>query len=179
VKLSVCYSSMENLIERLLQHELDLVLAFKPNEADPRIESRLLFNNRLAVVVNDQHPLAAEKSMTLEDLQRYPLVLPAKGLQARKAFDRMTAQSGLEYNIKAEINNVNLLFKCVRQTKYVTMLSESTVIDEQGLTAIPIIADGSGMEGCIHTLRNGYQKAAAREFVSMVNHSIAIWKTMV
>ena len=43
----------------------------------------------------------------------------------------MTAHSGLQYNIKAEINNVGLLFKFVRQTKYVTVLSESTVIDEK------------------------------------------------
>ena len=178
VKLSVCYSSMEDLIERLLRHELDLVLAFKPNEADPRIESRLLFNTRLAAVVNHEHPLAGEKSMTLEDLQRYPLVLPTKGLQARNAFDRMTAHSGLEYNLKAEINNVNLIFKFMYKTKYVTVLSEASVIDEDGLTAIPIIAEGNVMEGCIHTLKNGYQKAAAREFIRMVNESIAIWKTM-
>jgi LysR family cyn operon transcriptional activator len=132
----------------------------------------------LAAVVNHEHPLAGEKSMTLEDLQRYPLVLPTKGLQARNAFDRMTAHSGLEYNLKAEINNVNLIFKFMYKTKYVTVLSEASVIDEDGLTAIPIIAEGNVMEGCIHTLKNGYQKAAAREFIRMVNESIAIWKTM-
>jgi len=177
VNLSVCYSSMEDLIERLLRHELDLVLAFKPNEVDPRIESRLLFNTRLAAVVNKQHPLTAEKSMTLEDLQRYPLVLPTKGLQARNAFDRMTVHSGLEYNLKAEINNVSLIFKFVHQTRYVTVLSESSVIDETGLTAIPIIAEGNCMEGCIHTLKNSYHKASAKEFIRMVYQSISIWKT--
>ena len=52
VKLSVCFSSMEDLIERLQRHELDLVLAFKPSEGNPRIESQVLFNNRLAAVVN-------------------------------------------------------------------------------------------------------------------------------
>lgn len=177
VKLSVCYSSMESLIDRLLRHELDLVLAFKPSEVDPRIESQLLFNTRLAAVVNNQHPLTAQKSMTLEELQRYPLVLPAKGLQARNAFDHMTAHSGLDYNLKAEINNVSLLFKFVHQTRYVTVLSESSVIDESDFTAIPIIAEGNGMEGCIHTLKNGYQKASAKEFIKMVYQSISIWKT--
>lgn len=176
VKLSVCYSSMENLIERLQRHELDLVLAFKPNEDNPRIESRLLFNNRLAAVVNDQHPLAREKSMTLEDLQRYPLVLPTKGLQARNAFDKMTAHTDYQYHIKAEINNVSLLFKFVHQTKYVTVLSESTVIDECGLCAVPIHADGSIMEGCIHTLKNGYQKASTQEFIRMLSQSTSILK---
>jgi LysR family cyn operon transcriptional activator len=90
----------------------------------------------------------------------------------------MTAHSGLEYNLKAEINNVNLIFKFMYKTKYVTVLSEASVIDEDGLSAIPIIAEGNGMKGCIHTLKNGYQKAAAREFIRMVNESIAIWKTM-
>lgn len=109
--------------------------------------------------------------------------------EARNAFDRMTAHSGLQYNIKAEINNVGLLFKFVRQTKYVTVLSESTVIDETGLVAIPVIGSGSTvadgaegfkneMEGCIHTLKNGYQKASAREFIHMLHQSTAIWKTM-
>ena len=188
VKLSVCFSSMEDLMERLQRHELDLVLAFKPSEGNPRIESQVLFNNRLAAVVNSQHPLAQQKGITLEDLQRHPLVLPAKGLQARNAFDRMTAHSGLQYNIKAEINNVGLLFKFVRQTKYVTVLSESTVIDETGLVAIPVIGSGSTvadgaegfkneMEGCIHTLKNGYQKASAREFIHLLHQSTAIWKT--
>ena len=108
--------------------------------------------------------------------------------EARNAFDRMTAHSGLQYNIKAEINNVGLLFKFVRQTKYVTVLSESTVIDETGLVAIPVIGSGSTvadgaegfkneMEGCIHTLKNGYQKASAREFIHMLHQSTAIWKT--
>ena len=189
VKLSVCFSSMEDLMERLQRHELDLVLAFKPSEGNPRIESQVLFSNRLAAVVNSQHPLAQQKGITLEDLQRHPLVLPAKGLQARNAFDRMTAHSGLQYNIKAEINNVGLLFKFVRQTKYVTVLSESTVIDETGLVAIPVIGSGSTvadgaegfkneMEGCIHTLKNGYQKVSAREFIHLLHQSTAIWKTM-
>ncbi len=82
-----------------------------------------------------------------------------------------------------------LLFKFVRQTKYVTVLSESTVIDETGLVAIPVIGSGSTvadgaegfkneMEGCIHTLKNGYQKASAREFIHMLHQSTAIWKTM-
>lgn len=190
VKLSVCFSSMEDLIERLQRHELDLVLAFKPNEGNPRIESQVLFNNCLAAVVNSQHPLAQQKGITLEDLQHHPLVLPTKGLQARNAFDRMTAHSGLQYNIKAEINNVGLLFKFVRQTKYVTVLSESTVIDETGLVAIPVIGSGSTvadgaegfkneMEGCIHTLKNGYQKASAREFIHLLHQSTAIWRVLV
>ena len=69
-----------------------------------------------------------------------------------------------------------MLFKLVSQTKYVTVLSESTVIDEPNLCAIPIDVSGNDMEGCIHTLRNGYLKASAREFIHLLGQSTTILK---
>lgn len=158
VKLNVCYSSMAELIDKLLRHELDFVLAFKPNER------------------NVHHTLAKEKSITLEQLERYCLAMPAKGLQARNVFDKVTGHTDHHYKIKVEINTIGLLFKLVSQTKYVTVLSESTVIDEPGLRAIPIDVAGNDMEGCIHTLKNGYLKASAREFISLLGQSTAILK---
>lgn len=176
VKLNVCYSSMAELIDKLLRHELDFVLAFKPTERNDRIESQVLFNNRLAAIVNDRHTLAKEKSITLEQLERYCLAMPAKGLQARNAFDKVTGHTDHQYHIKVEINTIGLLFKLVSQTKYVTVLSESTVIDEPGLRAIPIDVPGNNMEGCIHTLKNGYIKASAKEFINMLSQSTTILK---
>jgi len=120
--------------------------------------------------------MAKEKSITLEQLERYCLAMPAKGLQARNAFDKVTGHTDHHYKIKVEINTIGLLFKLVSQTKYVTVLSESTVIDEPGLRAIPIDVPGNDMEGCIHTLKNGYMKASAREFIHMLGQSTAILK---
>ena len=176
VRLNVSYASMEELIERLGRHELDIVLAFKPTEKNDHIESRVLFNNRLAAIVNEHHPLARKKRVTLAQLERHCFALPAKGLQARNVFDKVLEQTNFHYNIKAESSNVGLLFKLVRQTNYVTILSESTVIDEQGLVAIPIDVETCEMEGCIHTLKNGYLKASAREFVHMLSQSTAMLK---
>lgn len=176
VKLNVCYSSMAELIDKLMRHELDFVLAFKPTERNDRIESRVLFNNRLAAIVNDRHLLANVKSITLDQLERYCLALPAKGLQARNAFDKIIGRTDHHYRIKVEINTVGLLIKLISQTKYVTVLSESTVIDEPCLRAIPIDVAGNNMEGCIHTLKNSYLKASAKEFISMLSESTAILK---
>ena len=109
-------------------------------------------------------------------MERHSLALPAKELQARNAFDKVLEHTDYHYNIKAEISNIGLLFKLVRQTNYIAILSESTIIDETGLVAIPIDVEGGEMEGCIHTLKNGYLKASAREFISMLSQSTAILK---
>lgn len=171
VKLNVCYASMEELMDKLARHELDFVLAFRPSVRDEHIESHVLFNNRMAVIVNEQHPIAKYKSVTFDDIARFDFALPAKGMQARNALEKTLANTGHHFKVKIEMNNVHLLFKVIRESSYVTILSESTVIDERELVAVPLDVPGNDMEGCIHVLKNSYMKASAREFIRMLGSS--------
>lgn len=177
IKMNVTQSTMSELMEQLLRHELDFVLAFKPLRADPRIESHVLFHHRLAAIVNEHHPLASRKSITLDELQRYDLAVLRKGTQARNAFERSISGTAYQYKIKVEMNTVFLLFKLVRESNYVTILSESTVISEPGLRAIPITdtdTPENGMQGGIHVLKNVYEKNATKEFMKMLGESHAM-----
>lgn len=176
VKMNIVYLPMGELMEMLMQRELDLVLAFRPTVHDERIESRLLFNNKLSAIVNDTHPLAKQKSVSLHDLSRYSLALPTRGLQARNAFDRITEGKAYNFKVKAEMNNVDFLFKVIRESNYVTILSESTVIDEPGLVAVPLAADNNDMEGCVHLLKKAYVKNSVKEFISLLSNSVAVYK---
>lgn len=176
LKLNVCYASMAELMERLQHHELDLVLAFKPTQPDEHVESQVLFRTRLAAVMGECHPMAHRKLISLKELEPYSLALPAVGLQARHAFEKVINGCDLSLKIKAEINNVNLLFKLIRQSTYITILAQSAVVGENGLKAIPIDSPLGYMEGCIHTLHNGYTKHAAREFIRMLSTPATLWK---
>lgn len=135
-----------------------------------------LFHTNISAIANDFHPLAKQSKVTLNELKKYGLALPAIGLQARNAFEKVIESSNIDFNVKAEINNVNLLFKLVKQTNYVTVLAASTVIGEKGICATPIDLPEAIMEGCIHTLKNGYIKTAAREFINMLHTPATLWK---
>ncbi len=176
VKVNVTQSTMAELMTQLENHELDFVLAFKPSVANPKIDSQILFHHRLAAVVSERHALAGKKSVTFEELQRYDLVMSRRGTQARNVFDAAIAGSGYQYRIKVEMNMVYLLFKLLRESNYVTVLSESTVAYERGLRAVPVV-DGDGrekqMEGCIHLLKNVYMKKSSKEFIRMLGESIS------
>lgn len=171
VKLNVCYASMEELMEKLIRHELDFVLAFRPLVRDEHVESHVLFSNRLAAIVNEYHPIAKYRSVTLDEIERFDFALPAKGMQARNALEETLANTKYRLKVKVEMNNVNMLFKAIRESNYVTILSESTVVDERGLVAVPLDVQGNDMEGCIHVLKKSYVKASAREFIRMLNSS--------
>lgn len=174
VKLNIQYKTMEELMEQLLRRELDLVLAFKPLKTDRNMDSRAIFSNRLAAIVNANHPLARLSSVKLSDLERYTLVLPSKGLQARNAFERLVEGKELDFNIKVEVNNVNIIFDLLHRTNHATVLSESTVMHEEGLRAIPIDAQGNEMDGCIHILKDAYMKRSTQEFIRMLSQSTTI-----
>lgn len=175
VRLNIFYKTMGELMDMLQRREVDFVLAFKPTDKNDKIESHVLFNNHLMAVVSTDHPLAQYKSVSIEDLQLYELAFPAKGLQARNAFDDMIQSESCHLKVHLELNDVSILLKLIRQTKLVTVLAEAAIHDEEGLVGIPLQMM-SDMEGCIHLLKQAYVKNSAREFYRLLSQSRAILK---
>jgi len=178
VKLNVCYKPMSELLAMLKRRELDIVLAFKPTVADEHIESRPLFINQLAVIARDDHPLMRQHSVRLDELQNYSLVLPAHGLQARHTLDTLLSTHEITLKASVEINNVNQLLRIVRESNYVTVLSESTILHENGLRSVRLDCKNNVMEGCIHTLRDAYLKRSAKEFIALLAESASIHRLL-
>ncbi len=176
VRLNVFYKTMSELMDMLQRREVDFVLAFKPTDRNDKIESHVLFNNHLSVVVSEHHSLAKRKSLTLDDLAPYDAAMPARGLQARNSFDDMIHSENSKLKIRVELNDVSILLKLIRQSKLVTILAEATIHDEDGLVAIPLEMAGNDMEGCIHLLKQAYVKNSAREFYRLLSQSRAILK---
>jgi len=176
VRLNVFYKTMSELMDMLQRREVDFVLAFKPTDRNDKIESHVLFNNHLSVVVSEQHSLAKRKSLTLDDLAPYDAAMPARGLQARNSFDDMIHSENSKLKIRVELNDVSILLKLIKQSKLVTILAEATIHDEDGLVAIPLEMAGNDMEGCIHLLKQAYVKNSAREFYRLLSQSRAILK---
>lgn len=174
VKLNICYRPMAELMDMLQCRKVDFVLAFKPTIRYEDIESHVLFGNHLAVIVHDNHPLAKKDRVSLADLENYDIALPAKGLQARNAFDRVQSQYISKLRIRIELNEVNILLKLIKQSELVTILSEATIHNEQGVKAIPLDYPGNEMEGCVHMLRNTYRKHSAQEFIRILSQSNAV-----
>ena len=150
IKLKISCNSMETLLKML-------------------ISSHILFDNKLAVIVSENHPLAGLSKVKLQDLERFPLAMPASGFQARKAFDRITEGTTYNFDIRLEINEVNVLISLVHaSTSLVTVLSQAALAGRSGLKAVPIDCDNTDMEGSFHVLKNSYTKRATKEFLRML-----------
>lgn len=173
IKLNIFYKPMNELMGLLRERAVDFVLAFRPTENVEGIESHILFQNYLSVVVGSHHPLADRERIALHELEQYNLALPSKGLQARYAFDALVSQ---HLNLRAviELNEVNILLQLLRQSMLVSVLSEATTHNERDVKAIPLDVPCNEMTGCVHILKDSYRKKSMLEFVRLLGESIAV-----
>ena len=169
IKLNIHCHDMETLMRMVKERELDVALSYKPTIVCHEIESHILFDNRLAVVVSERHPLADAEKVCCADLKRYPFVMPAKGLQARNTFDLITRGTGIHFNIRLEINEVNVIIDLVRSSQFlVTVISQAAVSHIPGIKVITLDQQNTDMEGSFHILRDSYIKRSTNEFLKML-----------
>ena len=167
VRVNIVCQSVERLMEMLLQREVDVVLSFKPTRMPEGLESQVLFNTRLCVVMSDTHPLAQCPSLRFADIERHPLALPSKGLQARSSFDLLTQGLDYRFDVRLEVNDINMLISMVRSTRLITFLAEAAVRSEPGISTVPLERPGI-MEGAF-TIRKGcYTRRATKEFLHIL-----------
>lgn len=173
IKLNIVYKQMNELMELLTKREIDFVLAFRPLQPLPDVESHILFQNALSAVVGNNHSLASKEKVSMAELEKYDLALPSKGLQARNAFDSIVPDYNC-FKIRIELNEVNTLLKLVRQTRLVTVLAEDSIYDFRDVKAVPIDVPDNQMAGCVHILKGAYRKHSMQEFIRILTESIAV-----
>lgn len=168
IKLKVYCRSMENLMEMLEHGQLDVALSYKPLQSYDDIDSHILFNSKLCVIAGKDNPVAQMKKIRLAELERLQLALPANGLQARNAFDSLLYGQNFKYDVRLEVNDLNILLNMVSRTNLVTLLSEATVRGNKDFVAIELDHPHSEMEGSFHLLKGTYCKNATKEFIKFL-----------
>ena len=168
IKLKIYCRSMENLMEMLEHGQLDVALSYKPLQSYDDIDSHILFNSNLCVIAGKDNPVAKKERIRLAELEKLPLVLPAKGLQARNAFDSLLYGQNFKFDVRLEINDLSMLLDMVSRTNLVTLLSGATIHSNKNFVAISLDHPHSEMQGSFHLLKGTYCKNATKEFLKML-----------
>ena len=122
---------LEGLIERLLQHQLDVVLANESVPADPdrSLHCRFLGSQSISVVgpANRWKP---ESLRIPEDLDGIEIVLPGRRHALRAQFDALCTAAGVSPRLRAEVDDMAMLRLIARDSGWLTVLPEVVVQDE-------------------------------------------------
>lgn len=178
ISIKLTCASMEELMQMLEDGELDTVLSYRPSRHFDNIESHILFNSNLCVIARRDHPLAGKDKVRLVDLEKFPMALPSRGLQARNEFDRLLFGQNYKFDVRLEVNDLNMLLDLVSRTDMITFLSAATVKDNPEFCTIDIDHNETEMVGSYHLLKGQYIKVATRAFLKSLIENNAFMISM-
>lgn len=143
VKIMLITDTIKNLYAKLRTYEIDLAIVEGPL-SEPGYNSLLLDTDSLVLIVPNDHPLAKQGIVTIEELknQRLILRLPSSGTQ--NLFLSHLESRGMfieEFNVVLEVDNIATIKDLIRRGYGVSILAKSACLDElkKGkLTALPV-----------------------------------------
>ncbi|MFT0532640.1 LysR family transcriptional regulator [Castellaniella hirudinis] len=131
VVLSVDSGSLQDLVARLLRHQLDVVLANEPVPADPArpLSSRFL-GSQVISLVGRADRWAGTTLEVPRDLDGVEMAMPSARHSVRPQFDALCHAAGVTPRLRAEIDDMTMLRLVARDSGWITMLPEVVVQDE-------------------------------------------------
>lgn len=122
---------LEGLIERLVQHQLDVVLANEPVPTDPErpLHCRFLGSQTISLV-GPAARWAGQHLRIPEDLDDLELVLPGPRHAVRAQFDALCVSAGVHPRLRAEVDDMAMLRLLARDSGWLAVLPEVVVQDE-------------------------------------------------
>ncbi len=120
------------LLDQLRRSELDLVIGRLPApELMVGLRFEPLYRDRIAFVVECQHPLAAASRVTSDDLQNYPVIMPTRNAIIRPVVERLFIEKGYAIPLRA-VESVSDSFgrEFVRRNRAIWIISRGVVASE-------------------------------------------------
>ena len=166
ITINVREMSQERMEQLLLADEVDVGLAF----ADVRsadIDSTALLTETLALVVNRNHPLAAESSIGLQALNTESLVLLSEEFATRGQIDRYFQQNGIHPRVHMEANAISAVIEIVRRTGLSTLLPSAIALTHEDLVAIELDSARLQRIAVLVQRKDAYRSAASQVFIQL------------
>ncbi len=131
VVLTLESGPLEGLLQRLGQHQLDVVLANEAVPADPERPLYCKFLGSQAVsLVGPAGRWAAGSLRVPQDLQGVDIALPGPRHAVRAQFDVLCASVGIRPRLRAEVDDMAMLRLIARDSGWLTLLPGVVVQDE-------------------------------------------------
>lgn len=109
VRLSVLDRSQPEVIDLVRQGEIDFGFTLA-SAAPPDLTARPWQEVEMVLLTPQDHPLTRRQPVTLEEMVRYPLILPPRGQRSagRQNLEALFQKQGLHYQVVMESSNVEL-----------------------------------------------------------------------
>lgn len=137
---------LAGLLQRLVQHQLDVVLANEPVPADPDrpLHCRFLGSQAIALV-GPSGRWQGRHLRVPDELDGQDLALPGRRHALRAQFDALCMSAGVKPCLRAEVDDMAMLRLIARDSGWLTVLPEVVVQDELRLGSLSRVGEIPGL----------------------------------
>ena len=174
MRVSVVDAPYNELLHGLRHGEMDLLIgALRDPVPVDDVLQEALFDDPLAIVGRNGHPLVKKKRITADDLATYPWVLPQRGTPTRDHFE--TLMSGhLPAGGLVESSSIVLVCGLLLDSDRLTLISRHQILREQAqglLTILSYDMTGTRRPIGLTTRRNWRPTATQSRFLDLVREA--------
>ncbi len=168
VTLSVQEMSQEQMERQLLDDAFDLGIAFSEVQSAD-IATQTLLVETLALVVNNNHPLAQYQAIDLQTLSAQSLVLLSHEFVTREQIERYCRTHDIQPKVLMEANSLSAVIEIVRYTQLSTLLPSNIVSNRDELVAIALAPTLLKRTAVLLQRKGAYQSAATAAFIDLAH----------
>lgn len=166
IETSVCYSTINDLMRRLRNHELDMVFSMMPSDVDG-LDYECVLEYKLCAIMRASHPLAGKSLLNFGDLSRQRFVLPEPDVKEHNALEVFAGIDTGKLNVNVWINDMNAILNLVQQSDMITVLTPQSIIGRPHLKAVEISELSRPVKSYVFFASDTYRKHAAEELLRL------------
>lgn len=172
VQISIYRNFSHKIMQKVQEGAVELGIVTLPLTAT-NVEVISLFRDEMQVVAPASHPLAKNRSVTLEEVANYPLILPKTG-HTRVVLDRLLREYRDHIQVSMELASVETIKKFVGAGLGISLISRAYVQTEVAAGLLKLIPlDGQKLYrelGLIYR-RDRYLSLPAKVFIEVVRET--------
>ncbi|HUI43759.1 MAG TPA: LysR family transcriptional regulator [Terriglobia bacterium] len=169
VQISIYRSFSHKIVQKVQEGAVELGIVTLPQTA-PNLEVISVHHDEVWVVMPADHPLARQRSVTLDEVVQYPLILPKTG-RARVVFDRLLREHRDQLQISMELASVETIKKFVGAGLGLSFLSRTYAQAEVAAGLLKLVPlEGLKLQrelGLVYR-RDRYLSLPAKVFIEVV-----------
>src|SRR5690606_34903818 len=124
----------------VLHGDFDLGIITEVASEDPQICSDTIWVDQMQFVTASQHPLSQQTQVSLEDLSRYPALLPEKRFFTTKLVEELFTRNGLSIQINLSTNFLETI-KALISVGYAWGVLPETMLQDDSLAQLTVVGD--------------------------------------
>ena len=174
VRIRLLARSYNPLIQLVRSGEIDLAFCSSPPADDASLEFKELFKYNTVLMTPPGHELLNGQPIGLEDIVRFPLILPAPESQIRQRVEQAFKAHGLTPDVVLALDDTESMKRYVEIGMGIGIGADFTLHAEDhhrfGVVRLDHLFPGSTIGVC--TLKGKFAGQAVRNFVEMLSDQI-------